>query len=145
MRKTVAAVIIANLALFILVTSSEAFQDLHHHWIFPVLAAVFIGQWAAFGGLSRRRKPWGWLEPAQARATALSLLAFLLVMGIVRHWSILHCVGRCSLKLGGACVLAAGVFLAQARLEDPFWSGLRSRTMALACLFWAGWLYAFGL
>lgn len=145
MGRTISSVIIANLILFVMVTSSQAFQDLHHHWIFPILAGVFIVEWAASGGLSSWRSSSRWYDPAVARDTVLSLLAFLLVMGIVRHWSILHCIGRCSLKLGGACFMAGAAFWAQARLGSRFWGPVRSKTAALACLLWAIWLYAFGL
>ncbi|MBI4678542.1 MAG: hypothetical protein HY748_13265 [Elusimicrobia bacterium] len=144
MQRTVVSVIIGNLALFVLVTSSAMFQDIHHHWIFPVLAAFFIAQWALAGGLVPWRGPLGWFDPAWARPTILSLLGFLMLMGIVRHWSILHCIGRCSLKLGEAAVLAAAAFWGQARLNDPLWGPFRAKTACMACLLWAAWLFLFG-
>ncbi|MBI5625040.1 MAG: hypothetical protein HY924_14785 [Elusimicrobia bacterium] len=145
MARTSVGAVIANLVLFILLTSSQAFQNLHHHWIFPLMAGAFIAEWAAAWGLSRWIKPAAWFDPKAARATVLSLLSVLIIMGIVRHSSILHCAARCSLKLGAACVLAACVLLAQARLNDPAWDETRCKAAALACLLWAGWLYGFGL
>ncbi len=141
MQKTSVAVIIANLALFIGLASLPAFQELHHHWIFPILAGLFIAQWLAAGPL----RPLGWLEPAAARGTVLGLLGFLLVMGIVRHWTILHCIGRCSAKLGLAAAMAAPVFLAAADRGSPGWGPVRCRTAGLACALWAAWLFAFRL
>ncbi|MBI5882988.1 MAG: hypothetical protein HZB91_07785 [Elusimicrobia bacterium] len=121
-----------------MVTSSQAFQDLHHHWIFPVLAGVFIVEWAASGGLSSWRSSSRWYDPAIARDTVLSLLAFLLVMGIVRHWSILHCIGRCSLKLGGACFMAGAAFWAFGLGRAPQ-TTLDIVFLVLAGLLLAGW------
>ncbi|MBI4699928.1 MAG: hypothetical protein HY744_01975 [Deltaproteobacteria bacterium] len=63
---------------------------------------------------------------------------------MVRHCSILHCIGRCSLKLGGGAVLAAAAFWGQSSFDDPLWRPARSKTAALACLLWAAWLFAFG-
>lgn len=133
-----------NLALFSLVTSVPAFRDLHHHWIFPVLAALFAAQWALAGGLVR----FSALEkadPAALRSALLSLLAFLVLMGIVRHQTILACYGRCSFKLAGAAALAAAVFAGQARLRDAsFWGEQRALAAALGCGFWAFFLFLYG-
>lgn len=145
MQRTAFSVITGNLVIFILLTSWPAFQEIHHHWVFPILAAVFIAEWALAGGIVAVSKPSAWFDPGFARPTILSILAFLLLMGIVRHWSILHCVGRCSLKLGGAAALASVVFLAQTRQRDPLWNPVRSRAAALACALWAAWLLPFGL
>ncbi|MBI5211173.1 MAG: hypothetical protein HY927_14470 [Elusimicrobia bacterium] len=141
MQRTAFSVITGNLVVFILLTSWPAFQEIHHHWVFPILAAVFIVEWS----IIPVSKPSAWFDPRFARPAILSILAFLLLMGIVRHWSILHCVGRCSLKLGGAAALSSVVFLAQTRQRDPLWNPARSQTAALACLLWAAWLLPFGL
>lgn len=143
---TVFGAVAFNLCAFILVTSLPAFQDLHHHWIFPVLAVIFAAQWALAGGLPRPSLPERALHPGAARSALLFLLGFLLLMGIVRHQSILACFGRCSFKLGGAAALAAAVFGGQARLKDAgFWGPDRARAAALGCAFWAVFLFLFGL
>lgn len=134
-----------NLALFSAVTSLPAFTELHHHWIFPVLACLFSAQWALAGGLLRFSALEERADAAALRATLLSLLAFLILMGIVRHQTILACFGRCSFKLGGAAALAAAVFARQARLRDAsFWEERRALAAALGCGFWAVYLLLFG-
>lgn len=135
-----------NLLLFSAVTSLPAFRELHHHWIFPVLAAIFSAQWALAGGLLRP----AWLEkkadPAAARGAALFLLGFLMLMGIVRYQTILACFGRCSFKLGAAAALAAAGFFLQARLGDAaWWWRERAGAAALGCGFWSVFLLLYGL
>src|SRR3989304_4240539 len=93
MGMTVWAVVAANIALFIGVTSWSAFQDLHHHWIFPTLAGLLTVEWLATVVLGKRG------GACAVRATVLSIFTFLILMGIVRHYSILTCFGVCSLKL----------------------------------------------
>lgn len=144
MSRTVWVVVAANIALFIGVTGLPAFRDLHHHWIFPIAAGLLAVEWALMGGL-----PWsgvkGWAEAGPARAAILSILGFLMLMGIVRHWSILHCADTCSLKLGAGAAAAGVVFFAQARLGDRgLWAPVRARTAALACVLWSVWLALFG-
>lgn len=142
---TVFGTISFNLCLFILVTSLQSFQDLHHHWIFPVLAVIFAAQWALAGGLPRPGLLERALDPGAARSALLFLLGFLLLMGIVRHQTILACFGHCSFKLGGAAALAAAVFFGQARLKDAgFWGAGRAGAAALGCAFWAAFLFLFG-
>lgn len=143
---TVFAAVALNLALFILVTSLPAFGELHHHWIFPVVGTLLSLQWGLAGGIVRP----GFLprpaDPVAARSALLSLLGLLLLMGIVRHQTILACFGRCSFKLGGTAALAAAVFLRQARLGDgSFWSPDRANAAALGCAFWAAFLALYGL
>lgn len=143
---TVFGAVAVNLCAFILVTSLPAFQDLHHHWIFPVLSLVFSAQWALAGGTGRPALTVRLPEPEAARSAMLFLLAFLILMGIVRHQTILACFGLCSFKLGGAAALAAAVFFGQARLADrSFWRRDRALAAALGCAFWAVFLALFGL
>lgn len=143
---TAFAAVAVNLLAFILVTSLPAFQALHHHWIFPVLGLFFSAQWALAGGLLRPGLFAGSADQAALRSALLSLFCFLVLMGIVRHQTILACIGRCSFKLGGAAALAAAVFAAQARLKDAsFWGENRANAAALGCAFWAAFLVLYGL
>ena len=136
--RTLAAVVILNLGTFILVASLPAFQSAHHHWIFPILAALLASQWAAtfaLGGAAPR------LDPAGARACLVSLLTFLLVMGIVRHATILACFDRCAFKLAAAAAIAAPVFwLHGLRADGGWWSPRRSNLAALGAAAWAVYL-----
>ena len=143
--KAVFGAVVLNLLLFILVASSDAFQRVHHHWIFPVLAVPLALEWGLAGGvLSAGPAPHA--VARGARAGVLSILAFLIFMGLVRHFTILACFGRCSFKLGGAALLAAAVFGGQSRLRDRgFWDKTMSESAALACLLWAVYLPLFGL
>jgi len=145
-RWTAFGALAANLLLFIAVTSAPAFQELHHHWIFPVLAGLLSLEWALAGGGGLGLRRLGPVDLAGIRATALSILAFLILMGVVRHWSILTCFGRCSLKLGSAAALAGLVFAAHSRADEAlFWGKRRSRAAAAGCLLWAVYLFLFGL
>lgn len=120
-------VVAANLALFILVASAPPFKAIHHHWIFPILAVLLGAQWA----LLRRR-------PA-ARGAVLSLLAFLLIMGFVRRYSISACFGRCAFKLAGTHWIAALVYAGEAIRAGS----RRAWPVAAACLLLSGgWLVA---
>ena len=144
--KTVLAGVVLNLIIFIAVTSIPAFQELHHHWIFPVLGSIISLEWALAGGLYRAH----WLDSRYdlkaARSAILFLLGFLILMGVVRHQTILACFGRCSFKLAFAAGLAAAVYFGQARLGDEsFWNPARAYTAALACFLWAVFLILFGL
>lgn len=145
--RTAAAVAAANLALFALVTSLPAFQAAHHHWIFPLLAALLGAQWAATFVL--RPSPGalgGYGDPMAAREAVVSALAFLLVMGIARHATILTCFDRCSWKLAAAALIASPVFLAQRLSASPgFWEPARSGLAAAAALLWAAYLALRGL
>jgi len=143
---TIFAVAALNLLLFSAVTSLPAFRELHHHWIFPVLAAIFFAQWALAGGLLRPARLEKAADSAAARGAALFLLGFLMLMGIVRHQTILACFGRCSFKLGAAAALSAAVFAGQARLGDAAWWGReRASAAALGCAFWSVFLFLYGL
>lgn len=137
--RAVAAVLILNLLVFLGVVSLPAFQAAHHHWIFPVLAAVFSAEW---GLTFLTARP----ERRALRAGAASLLVVLLVVGIARHATILACFERCSFKLAAAALIAGLVFLGHARTEDPgFWTPLRSTLAAIASLLWALYLVLRGL
>jgi len=140
--RTILAGIILNLILFIVVTSLPAFQELHHHWIFPVLGVIISAQWA----LATIPRLGSVLDLKAARTVSLFMLGFLILMGVVRHQTILACFGRCMFKLGSASALAAAVYLGQARLgDDSFWNPARAYTAALACALWAVFLILFGL
>jgi hypothetical protein len=137
--KAAAAVAASNLAVFIAITSLPAFKAAHHHWIFPALASALILQWAGSFALPSK-------EGGLARQGLISLLAFLLVMGIVRHATILACFDRCSFKLGLAALMAAPIFWLHARLSPgKFWDALRSSVAALGALLWAAFLALKGL
>lgn len=143
--KAVFGVLVFNLVLFILVTSSSTFEELHHHWIFLTLAVPLTIQWGLTFAVPPGRKP-AFFSIEAARACILSILAFLIFMGVVRHATILACIGRCSFKLGPAALVAAIVFTAQSRSPDlGFWCRARSETVGLACLVWAAYLALFGL
>ncbi len=144
--RTLWMMVAAGLVVFILVTSAPVFQALHHHWIFPVLAAILTIEWALAGGWGRVRKPLRFVDPAAARVAILSILAFLILMGVVRHQTILACVDRCSFKLGGAALMAAVVFAIQARRREAhYWNFDRAQLAGLACALWAAHLVLFGL
>lgn len=131
-----AAAVAGNLALFYVLVTRPAFQAAHHHWIFPLLAVFLLLQWAATLALPPRP-----LDPAALRASVLSLLAFLLVLGIVRHATILACFDRCSFKLAAANLLALPLFLLHGRRGEPgFWTRQRCELAALGAALWAGYL-----
>lgn len=141
--RTIGAVLASHVALFILATSLPAFQAAHHHWIFPVLAALFGLQWAATFALKPLE---GLIDARAARGTVVTALGLLIVMGICRHATILTCFDRCSLKLAAAALIAAPVFFAHRRTEDEgFWDPLRSGLAALGSLLWAAYLALRGL
>lgn len=141
--RAIGAVIALNLGLFILVTSVPAFQSAHHHWIFPALAALLAIQWALSFGL---RKAEHLLDQQVARATVVSALAFLIVMAIVRHATILACFDQCAFKLAGMATIAGAVFLAQRGLNQVgFWDALRSSLVGIGALLWAVYLMLRGL
>lgn len=104
--RAVFAAVAANLLLFIAVVSLPAFREAHHHWIFPVLAVLLSLEWCAAWLLPAK----GPVDPAVVRASIVSTLLFLLVMGVVRHATILACFDRCSFKLAAAALIAAPVF-----------------------------------
>ncbi|MFA6091962.1 MAG: M28 family peptidase [Elusimicrobiota bacterium] len=132
------AVVAFNLGLFILITLLPAFETAHHHWIFPILASLLAVQWALALALPEDARL---LEPRATRAAIVSCLAFLLIMGILRHATILACFDRCAFKLAAAAALAAAVFFAHRRQNDPgFWSPERSTLAAIGALSWAGYL-----
>lgn len=132
-----ALVVAANLALFILVVSTPWFQAAHHHWIFPLLAALLAAQWALLA-----RRP-------GARGAVLFVLGFLLVMGCARRSTILACFGRCGFKLAVTFFIAALVYAGEAlrgmpgEAEPVPWTRRRALGTALSCLFLSGiWLAA---
>ncbi len=144
--KTILAGVILNLIIFILVTSSRSFQDLHHHWIFPVLGLIISAQWALAGGLLKISRLEAALDLKAARTVLLFMLGVLLLMGVVRHQTILACFGNCSFKLALAMALGTAVCAVQARLgDDSFWGPARAYTAALACGLWAVFLALYGL
>lgn len=133
--RAVAAVVILNLILFLVVVTFPAFQAAHHHWIFPVLAVLVVVEWAATFALPL----------AAARSSLLSLLLFLLVMGIVRHATILTCFDRCAFKLAAAAALAAPIFWLQGRLGGAgWWTPRRSNLAALGAGAWSLYLVTRG-
>ncbi|MEK7389513.1 MAG: M28 family peptidase [Elusimicrobiota bacterium] len=133
-----AAIFIVNLGLFVLVTWLPNFQAAHHHWIFPLLAALLALQWAATFALAAFDKK---ADLPAARAFLASLLLFLLVMGIVRHATILACFDQCAFKLAAAAAIAAPVFWAQGLLDGAgWWSRRRSSLAALGSAAWALYL-----
>jgi hypothetical protein len=135
--RAVAGVIAANLALFIVVVSLPSFEASHHHWIFPALAGLFAFQWL----LTLPRIGEGLWDRRAARAALVSLIAFLLIMGIVRHATILACFDRCSFKLAAAAAAGGLVFFAHRFTADPgFWSAVRCGVAALGALLWAVFL-----
>lgn len=139
--RTVAAVVILNLAQFILLASIPAFQAAHHHLIFPILAALLAVQWAGTFALGAKKA-----DLALARSSIISVLLFLLIMGVVRHATILACFDRCAFKLGGAALLAAPVFWAHGRFGGGRWWGpLRSNLAAMGAATWALYLALTGL
>lgn len=134
--RSIAAAVIANLALFIAVVSLPAFRAAHHHWIFPVLAVLLAGQWASTFAFAPEA-----LDREALRGSFTSLLVFLLVMGIARHATILACFDRCSLKLALAAAVAGAVFLGQASVRDRgFWSPVRAQVAAAGAWLWALYL-----
>ncbi len=141
--RAIAAAVIANLLLFLAVVTLPAYQAGHHHWIFPVLAALFAAEWA----LTFVPSPVDRLVDRPAlRASVVSLLVFLLVIGIARHATILACYDRCSFKLAAAAALAGGVFLGQMwSRSEGFWDPLRSSLAASGAWLWALYLVLRGL
>lgn len=143
--RAVFATVVINLCAFIFITSLPAFQDLPHHWIFPVLGAAFAAEWGLAAWLRAGALPEESFDRQAARSAVLWLLAFLMAMGIVRHQTILACIDRCAFKLAGAAAIAAAVFCLQARLRDrTFWSARRAQAAALGCAFWAVFLSLHG-
>ncbi len=137
--RSVAAVIIGNLGLFLTVVALPAFEAAHHHWIFLVLAALLAAQWA----LTFVPFP---ADRSALRASVISLIVFLLVLGIARHATILSCFDRCSFKLAATASLAGGVFLGQAWARDEgFWNPLRASLAASGAGLWALYLVLRGL
>ncbi len=132
-----ASVVCLNLGLFLLLVSLPAFQAAHHHWIFPALAGSIAVQWGLSFALARGK---------EARGSLLGLLLFLLVMGILRHATILACFERCAFKLSAAAAIAAAVFGAQGRLGGGgWWNPSRSDLAALGAAVWASALALSGL
>ncbi|MCM2304875.1 MAG: hypothetical protein NDJ72_09250, partial [Elusimicrobia bacterium] len=136
--RAIAAAVIANLLVFLAVVTLPAYQAAHHHWIFPVLAALFAAQWGLTFALPRS----GRLVDREAlRASVVSLLVFLLVIGIARHATILACFDRCSFKLAAAAALAGCVFLGQTWSgSGGFWNPLRASLAAAGAWLWALYL-----
>ncbi|MBI4345464.1 MAG: M28 family peptidase [Elusimicrobia bacterium] len=127
-----------NVALFIAVTSSPAFAAAHHHWIFPALAVLLGVQWALTFAFARAEP---FFSALAARAAVLFSLGFLLVMGILRHASILTCFDQCRLKLAAAALVAAPVFWAHRWTQDEgFWNPLRAGLAGLGAALWALYL-----
>lgn len=133
--RAVSAVIILNLLIFLAVTTMPAFQAAHHHWIFPLLAAVLAAQWAATFIL----------KIPDARSPLLSVLLFLLCVGIARHATILTCFDRCAFKLAAAAAVAAPVFAVQGRLGGAgWWTPKRANLAAFGAAAWSLYLAAHG-
>lgn len=138
--RAIAAAVIANLLLFLAVVTLPAYQAAHHHWIFPVLAALFAAEWAL------TFVPFRGLDRTALRGSVVSLLVFLLVIGIARHATILACFDRCSFKLAAAAAIAGGVFVGQmASRSGGFWGPLRSSLAASGAWLWALYLVLRGL
>ncbi|MDD5304765.1 MAG: M28 family peptidase [Elusimicrobia bacterium] len=133
--RAIAAVIIVNLGLFLAVVTLPSFQAAHHHWIFPVFAALLAAQWA----LTFIPSPADRLVDRRAlRASVVSLLVLLLVVGIARHATILACFDRCSFKLAAAAAIAGCVFLGHLWTRDEgFWNPPRASLAAIASWLWA--------
>ncbi|MBI2386565.1 MAG: M28 family peptidase [Elusimicrobia bacterium] len=141
--RAIAAVVIANLLLFLAVVALPAYQAAHHHWIFPVLAALFAAEWGLTFVPSPADKV---VDRSALRASVVSLLVFLLVIGIARHATILACFDRCSFKLAAAAALAGCVFLGQTWSRSAgFWDPLRSSLAAYGAFLWALYLVLRGL
>lgn len=139
--RAAAAVVILNLVLFIAVASFPAYQTAHHHWIFPLLAALLALEWAATFTLDAKTA-----DLPMARSSLISILLFVLVMGVVRHATILACFDRCAFKLAGAAALAAPVFWAHGRFGGGRWWGpLRANLAAMGAAAWALYLTLTGL
>jgi hypothetical protein len=140
--RAVYAVIAANLALFVAVVSIPAFKSAHHHWIFPALAGLLAAQWAGAALIEKSRA----VDAGVARAALLSTLLFVLVMGVVRHATILACFDRCAFKLALASALAAPVFLLQWRRGPAgWWTSRRLSLAGLGAALWALYLALTGL
>lgn len=141
--RAIAAAVVANLLLFLAVVTLPAYQASHHHWIFPVLAALFAAEWALTFVPSPADKL---VDRPALRASIVSVLVFLLVIGIARHATILACFERCSFKLAAAAALAGGVFLGQMwSRSGGFWDPLRSSLAASGAWLWALYLVLRGL
>ena len=136
--RAVAAVVAANLGLFLAVVVHPRFQAAHHHWIFPVLAFGLAAQWAlTFLPLVPARLA----DRRAARAAVLSTLLFVLLIGVARHATILACFDRCAFKLAAAAAAAGLAFLLQAAVRDEgFWEPARAGLAAIAGLLWALYL-----
>ena len=131
------AVVIVNLGAFVLITSLPAFQSAHHHWIFPILAAMLAGEWA----LTLLAPPGSLAGSEAVRSDILSTLALIVFMGVVRHATILACFERCGFKLSAAAAVAGAVFFGQRlRRDGGFWGPLRSGLAATAGFIWAPYL-----
>lgn len=141
--RAIAAAVIVNLLVFLGVVSLPSFQAAHHHWIFPVLAALLAGQWAlTFVATPADRL----LDRRALRASVVSMLVLLLIIGIVRHATILACFDRCSFKLSAAAAIAGLVFLGQlAAREEGFWDRSRASVAVAGAWLWALYLALRGL
>lgn len=141
--RAIAAVLIVNLGFFLAVVTLPAFQAAHHHWIFPVLAALLSAQWALTFVPSPADRL---IDRAALRGAVVALLVFLLVIGIARHATILACFDRCSFKLAAAAALAGAAFLGQLAARDRgFWNPLRASLAAAGAWLWALYLVLRGL
>lgn len=133
--RAIPAVIVVNLGLFLAVVTLPAFQAAHHHWIFPVFASLLAAQWALTFVASPADRL---VDRGVLRASVVSMLVFLLIIGIARHATILACFDRCSFKLAAAAAIAGCVFLGQMRTRDEgFWNPLRASLAAIASWLWA--------
>jgi len=133
--RAVAVVIIANLALFLAVVTLPAFQASHHHWIFPIMAVFVAAQWA-LTFIAAQAAPL--IDRRALRGAVVSLLVFLLVIGLARHATILACFERCSFKLAAAAAIAGCVFIGHILTADTgFWTPLRSTLAACGAFLWA--------
>lgn len=140
-NRAVGGVLAVNLTLFILITSLPAAQTAHHHWIFSVLAVIFGLQYLFLRCVGRER----WAQAPRAEGTILSLLAFLLLAGVVRHFTILSCFAHCAGKLSGAALIAAWAFLLHGSQRRPgFWDPLRCRLAAAGGFLWGLYLALLG-
>ncbi|MEK7233005.1 MAG: M28 family peptidase, partial [Elusimicrobiota bacterium] len=136
-------VVIVNLVLFIAVSALAIFQTAHHHWIFPIFAVLIALQWAATCTINNTLEKF---DSAMARSSLISALLFLLIMGVIRHATILACFDRCAFKLAAASAFAAPVFWAQGRFGGGCWWGqLRSNLAAMGAATWALYLALTGL
>ena len=108
-----------------------------------MLAVLFAAEWALTFAMSGADKL---VDHNALRASVVSLLVFLLVIGIARHATILACFDRCSFKLAAAAALAGCVFLGQMwSRSSGFWGPLRASLAASGAWLWALYLVLRGL